>query len=186
MWELVSATGSPPLLWSLPPLKCSTDSPHFHHWRARTTSSKWKGTPHVLQHPTHQEHDCCQAAWLPRESPPRAARPPCPPTACCQHKRNCGCPYLHNKDVFIRNLWLLFAKVPKVVINDYGSVKDWFREASHESYWTQLVQCLLDNFSTLTSQMWHKLGLATPIRHWPHPTSTLVDIASNKWLRKPD
>ena len=64
-------------------------------------------------------------------------------TACCQHKRKCGCPYLHNKDVIVGNLRLLFARIPEVVIDDYGSVKDWFKEASHESYWTALVRCLL-------------------------------------------
>jgi hypothetical protein len=65
-------------------------------------------------------------------------------TACCQHKRKRGRPYLHNKDVIVRNLRLLFAQVPEVVIDDYGSVKDWFKEASHESYWTALVRHLLD------------------------------------------
>ncbi len=65
-------------------------------------------------------------------------------TACCQHKRNCGCPYLHNKDVIVQNLQLLFAQILKVIINDDGSVKDWFKEASHEAYWKALVQCLLD------------------------------------------
>jgi len=65
-------------------------------------------------------------------------------TACCQHKRKRGHPYLHNKDVIVRNLRLLFAQVPEVVIDDYGSVKDWFKEASHESYWTALVRHLLD------------------------------------------
>ncbi len=48
----------------------------------------------------------------------------CMLTACCQHKRKCGRPYLHNKDVIVRNLRLLFAQIPKVVIDDYGSVKD--------------------------------------------------------------
>ena len=39
-------------------------------------------------------------------------------TACCQHKCNQGRPsYLHNKDVIVRNLWLLFAKVPDVLID---------------------------------------------------------------------
>jgi hypothetical protein len=60
-------------------------------------------------------------------------------TACCQHKRKQGLPYLHNKDVIVRNLQLLFARTPEVVINYYGSVKDWFCEASHELYWTQLI-----------------------------------------------
>jgi len=66
-------------------------------------------------------------------------------TACCQHKRNQGRPYLHNKDVIVQHLRLLFAHTPEVLIDDYGSVKDWHREAMHEQYWTQLIQCLLDN-----------------------------------------
>ena len=70
-------------------------------------------------------------------------------TACCQHKRKRGRPYLHNKDVIVRNLRLLFARIPEVVIDDYGSVKDWFKEASHESYWTALVTCLLDKQTPL-------------------------------------
>ncbi len=32
-------------------------------------------------------------------------------TACCQHKRKRGRPYLHNKDVIVRNLCLLFAQI---------------------------------------------------------------------------
>ena len=44
----------------------------------------------------------------------------------------------------MQNLRLLFAQIPEVVIDDYGSVKDWFKEASHESYWTALVRHLLD------------------------------------------
>jgi hypothetical protein len=73
-------------------------------------------------------------------------------TACCQHKCKRGRPYLHNKDVIVQNLRLLFAQIPKVVINDYGSVKDWFKEASHESYWTALVRCLLDKQAPLPTQ----------------------------------
>jgi hypothetical protein len=65
-------------------------------------------------------------------------------TACCQHKRKCGHTYLHNKDIIVQNLRLLFARIPKVVIDDYRSMKDWFKEASHESSWTALVRCLLD------------------------------------------
>jgi len=65
-------------------------------------------------------------------------------TACCQHKRKQGRPYLHNKDVIVKNLRLLFARTPEVIIDDYGSVKDWYCEAMHEPYWTQLIQCLLD------------------------------------------
>jgi hypothetical protein len=73
-------------------------------------------------------------------------------TAYCQHKRKRGRPYLHNKDVIVQNLRLLFARIPKVVINDYGSVKDWFKEASHESYWTALVRCLLDKQAPLPTR----------------------------------
>jgi hypothetical protein len=73
-------------------------------------------------------------------------------TACCQHKCKCKCPYLHNKDIIVQNLCLLFARIPKVIIGDYGSVKDWFKEASHESYWTALVRCLLDKQAPLPAQ----------------------------------
>ena len=65
-------------------------------------------------------------------------------TACCQHKRKRGRPYLHNKDVIVRNLRLLFVRVPEVVIDDFGSVKDWYKEATHKTYWTALIRCLLD------------------------------------------
>jgi hypothetical protein len=41
-------------------------------------------------------------------------------------------------------------------------------------------------FSTLTTKMQHKVGLAMAIRRWPHPTLTSVDIASNKRLHKPN
>jgi hypothetical protein len=52
-------------------------------------------------------------------------------TACCQHKQKQGRPYLHNNDVNVKNLRLLFARTPEVIIDDYGSVKDWYREAMH-------------------------------------------------------
>jgi hypothetical protein len=80
----------------------------------------------------------------PHESPARWML-----TACCQHKRKCKCPYLHSKDVIVQNLRPLFAQIPEVVIDNYGSVKDWFKEASHESYWTVLVRCLLDKQAPL-------------------------------------
>ena len=66
----------------------------------------------------------------------------------------------HNKDVIIQNLRQLFAQVPEVVIDHYGFVKDWFKkETSHETYWTDLVRCFLDNQATI------------PIRptEWPLP-----------------
>ncbi len=36
--------------------------------------------------------------------------------------------------------------------DSYGWVKDWFKEASHEEYWTQLIRCLLDNQAPLPAQ----------------------------------
>ncbi len=83
-------------------------------------------------------------------------------TACCQHKCKRRHPYIHNKDVIVRNLRLLFAKIPEVVINDYGSVKDWFKEASHEMYWTALVMCLLDKQAH--SHMPHYVATPTPAK----------------------
>ena len=70
-------------------------------------------------------------------------------TACCQHKRKRERPYLHNKDVIVQNLRFLFAQIPEVVIDDYESVKDWFKKASHESHWTALVRCFLDKQAPL-------------------------------------
>ena len=55
--------------------------------------------------------------------------------------------------------WLLFAQIPEVVIDDYKSVKDWFKEASHETYWTALVRCLLDK----------QAPLPTRPTEWPPP-----------------
>ena len=59
----------------------------------------------------------------------------------------------------MQNLRLLFARIPKVVIDDYGSVKDWFKEAPRESYWTALVRCLLDK----------QAPLPTGPTEWPPP-----------------
>jgi hypothetical protein len=63
--------------------------------------------------------------------------------AYCAHKRLVGCPFLHNKDAIVKNLRLLFANVPEVTIDDTGSLKLWIQEALHETYWNQLVRCLL-------------------------------------------
>ncbi len=65
-------------------------------------------------------------------------------TACCDHVRRVGRPFLHNKDFIVKNLRLLFANVPEKTIDDYGSLKIWIREASHKQYWDQLVACLID------------------------------------------
>jgi hypothetical protein len=37
--------------------------------------------------------------------------------ACCNKIRPVGCPFLHNKDYIIKNLCLLYDKVPKATIN---------------------------------------------------------------------
>jgi hypothetical protein len=72
-------------------------------------------------------------------------------------------PYdLHNKDIIVRCTFVSsFPKFPKVVIDDYRSVCDWYREASREHYWEQLVGvgCLL------------ALRLPIPTRptNWPAP-----------------
>jgi hypothetical protein len=66
----------------------------------------------------------------------------------------------HNKDVIVQNLQLIFAQISKVVINDYGSMKDWFKEGSHESYWTALVRCLLDKQAPLPAT--HYMATTTP------------------------
>ncbi len=55
-------------------------------------------------------------------------------TACCNNTRLVGCPFLHNKDHIVKNLQLLFADVPEVTIDDFGSLKSWICEASHASY----------------------------------------------------
>ena len=65
-------------------------------------------------------------------------------TACCDHTRQVGRPFLHNKDFVVKNLRLLFANVPEVTIDEYGSLKHWIKEALHEQYWNLLVTCLID------------------------------------------
>jgi hypothetical protein len=44
----------------------------------------------------------------------------------------------------MKNLHLLFANIPEVTINDYGSLKSWIWETSHKQYWDQQVACLVD------------------------------------------
>jgi hypothetical protein len=68
----------------------------------------------------------------------------CMLTACCQHKWKIGHPYLHNKDIIVQHLQLLFEQIPEVVIDDYRLVRDWFCKASHKQYWKQLINCLLN------------------------------------------
>jgi hypothetical protein len=70
-------------------------------------------------------------------------------TACCDHTRQVGRPFLHNKDFAVKNLRLLFANVPEIPIDDYSSLKHWIQETLHEQYWNQLVACLIDRQSEL-------------------------------------
>jgi hypothetical protein len=56
-------------------------------------------------------------------------------TACCDTVCRIGYPFLHNKDYIVKNLRLLFANVPEVTIDKYGSLKHWIKEVSHEQYW---------------------------------------------------
>ncbi len=44
-------------------------------------------------------------------------------TACCDTFCQIGRPFLHNKDYIVKNLCLLFANVPEVTSNKYGSLK---------------------------------------------------------------
>ena len=64
--------------------------------------------------------------------------------ACCGHTQQVRCPFLHIKDLIVKNLCLLFANVLEVTIDNNGSLKNWIREALHEHYWNQLVVCLID------------------------------------------
>ena len=70
-------------------------------------------------------------------------------TACCDQVRRVGRPFLHNKDFIVKNLQLLFANVPEVTIDAFGSLKSWIKEASHEEYWNQLVACLTDRHASI-------------------------------------
>ncbi len=112
-----------------------------------------------------------KVVWGPHDSP--ACRML---TACCQHKRKCRRSYLHNKGVIVQNLPLLFAWISKVVIDNYGSMKDWFKEASRKSYWTALVRCLLDKQAPLPAQptTWPPPRQCSPRGH-PSPPSPPSD-----------
>ncbi len=98
----------------------------------------------------------------PHDTPAR-----CMLTACFQHKCKRVRPYCHNKDVIVQNVRCLFAQIPKVVNDDYGFMKDWFKEASHEFYWTALVRCLLDKQAPLPPwpTEWPPSRRLSPCRH---------------------
>ncbi len=69
--------------------------------------------------------------------------PDCPSrnmiTACCNHKQRVGRPQTTGKNLMVNNLRLLFTDIPTVTIDRHGSLRSWIHEASHEQYWTQLV-----------------------------------------------
>jgi hypothetical protein len=44
-------------------------------------------------------------------------------TAWCNNTHLVSCPFLHNKDHIVKNLRLLFADVPEVTIDNFGSLK---------------------------------------------------------------
>jgi hypothetical protein len=81
------------------------------------------------------------------EEPPD--RPAQQLTACCNTVYQIGSTFLHNKDYIVKKLRLLFANVPEVTINKYGSLKHWIKKASQEQYWSQLVTCLTNRHATI-------------------------------------
>ena len=161
MQKLVHATRPPPPSQSLPSLQREENPSHLHHLCARPTY-------HVQDQHIRNEKVRRMFYDIPCVKNMIAARQlgflgkiirgpnNCPAcrmlTACCQHKHNQDRPYLHNREVIVRNLQLLFAKVPDVLIDEYGSLKDWFQEASHESYWKQLIHCLLNSQTPLPAR----------------------------------
>ena len=70
-------------------------------------------------------------------------------TACCDNIRSVGRPFLQNKDFIVKNLRLLFAYVPEVTIDDYGSLKNWINEALDKKYWNDLLDCLTDRQASI-------------------------------------
>ncbi len=64
-------------------------------------------------------------------------------TACCDHKKQVGCPQMTGKNFMVDYLRLLFQDVNTVHIDWFGSLRDWIHEASNKQYWNQLVDRLL-------------------------------------------
>ncbi len=95
--------------------------------------------------------------------------------ACCNNTHLVGCPFLHNKDHIIKILRLLFADVPKVTIDDFGSFKSWICKASHAPYWNQLVKCLTDQHATLPPR---------PTK-WPRPRESPCNHAPPSKQQRP-
>ena len=71
-------------------------------------------------------------------------------TACCEHKIRRGQPQMHLKDSIVKNLCLLFKRIPEVRIHPLnGATKYWIKEAKDAKHWKQLTACLLDPTSPL-------------------------------------
>jgi len=66
-------------------------------------------------------------------------------TACCDHKRQVGCPQTTGGKIMVENdIRLLFQDVNTVYIDRFGLLRDRIHEASNEEYWNQLVARLLN------------------------------------------
>ena len=91
-------------------------------------------------------------------------------TACCNNQRRVGRPQLHNKNFIVRNLKLLFSRIPTTNIDRHGSLKDWIHEASNEKYWNGLIECLLHSDAPLPErpEEWGPLPRRSS-RHRPPP-----------------
>jgi hypothetical protein len=114
----------------------------------------------------------------------------CMITACCNHQQRVRCPQTHTKNTMVRNLLLLFARVPTTTIDHYGSLKDWLNEASDEKYWTALVQCLLHSDAPLPERppAWGAppcRSTRVPLLHAPPPADRDHDDSDAGQLTTP-
>ena len=66
------------------------------------------------------------------------------------------------KDHIVKNLCLLFANIPEVTIDEYGSLKSWICKASNELYWTQLIAYIVIRHASIPLQP----------DEWPWPQSS--------------
>ena len=52
---------------------------------------------------------------------------------------------MYLKDSIVKNLCQLFRNISEVQINERnGSMKDWIKEAPNKSYWTELIDNVID------------------------------------------
>ncbi len=90
-------------------------------------------------------------------------------TACCNNVCRVGRPFLHNKDHIVKNLRLLFANVPEVTIDEYGSLKNWINEALDEKYWNNLLACLTDCQASIPTRPDRQASIPTRPEELPRP-----------------